>query len=434
MDIDDIYETEDIEDTDVIEDIEQEEKEREEPTPPPRVYKPFGSYEPHSLYRESLRREAAARESSKKAEKFKRATSIILLIAIFGGAAMGFGIGTGTAFALHYWIPRISSDTDELRDFTLSPRYVSADEHLAFHSFADVIEMVKPAVVGISVLRGIRGERIRRPDSVSAGTGMVFHETINAYYIATNAHVVAGGEVIHVSINGSPSITANIVGIDESTDIAVLSVTKFAAHNANVETVRLVTFGDSDMYRVGDVVVAIGNALGEGISSTHGIISAKGRTINIEGARYSVMQTSAAINHGNSGGPLVALTGEVIGMNTAKLRQTDVDGNVEGMGYSIPSNDMIPILQSLMRGERAVLGVRMLDSDVTGALIRDVVAGSAAEAAGILVGDIIIGFDERAINTSRDLVESIEDKRPGDVIILKIQRDEEIIEKIIFLR
>ncbi|MCL2703982.1 MAG: S1C family serine protease [Defluviitaleaceae bacterium] len=403
--------------------------------PPSKTYKTLGRSETYSLYleRKAERDEAASRQL----DKFRRVSTLAIIIALIGGTALGFGFGAGSRIASHYWIPRMSSDAEELRQFTLNAGYLSAD-HPSAYSFADVNDMVSPAVVRISAIRITGSARFRSIASQSAGSGMIFHETANKYYIATNAHVIAGADQLAVSIENSPAIIAELVGMDEQTDLAVISVDKTDAFHAGVTSVTLVNFGDSDAFRVGDVVLAIGNSLGEGISSTNGIISARERIISIDGSQYTVMQTNAAINHGNSGGPLVTMTGEVIGMNTAKLKQTDRDEFVEGMGYSIPSNDMLPILEAIMRGEnqtqpvtvrqndRAVMGIRVRDTELAaGAVIWEVIPGGSAERAGLLAGDIILELNGAEITSGNNLVNALNAYRPGDTVILHILRETE---------
>ena len=369
--------------------------------------------------------------------KLRRLLWVALITALVGGLSLGLGYGIGSRLAMEIWIPRISSDRAELRDFSFNVEQLSTrDNHF---SYADVISLVEPAVVRIRALRFVPGSSFRATEG--HGTGMVFHETLNNYYILTNAHVVAGADQLFVSFygplygqhEGSRQVPANIHDMDYPADVAVISVSRADAHRAGIRAVPLASIGDSDALRPGDVVLAIGNALGDGISTTNGIISALNRSITIDGHRYTVLQINAAINHGNSGGPLVNLRGEVIGMNTAKLKRADV----EGIGFSIPSNIFIPIVEELMRGERAAAPApAALDSDravmgivvedgyfAPGALITFVFQSSPAQAAGLMVGDIITEINGRALNEAEDLLIALAGLDPGDLVSIVVLRN-----------
>ena len=315
------------------------------------------------------------------------------------------------------------------------------------YSYAGIIDLVEPSVVsitsevtaagyGIFNIPGYPGGGAGR--SESAGTGILFHETDTKCYIVTNDHVVSGGSNLAVSISGSEPIRAKVIGTDGNNDLAVISIDKEDMLAAGVTGVTLATFGDSSAMRVGDVVLAIGNAWGEGNTATNGIVSAINKTITVEGKSYEVMQTNAAINPGNSGGPLVNMKGEVIGINMAKLSESagGANGSIvsEGMGYSIPSNIAKPIVEDLMNLiNRPFLGVSCRTiSDAfanqyslpsAGAYINDVVEGSPAEKAGILRTDIVTSFNGRPVLSADQLVEYIAECQIGEVVELKVIRN-----------
>lgn len=300
-------------------------------------------------------------------------------------------------------------------------------------SYSDIIKAVEPSVVTITCKSTGQQQNGFFPfygDMTSAGSGILFHETDTKYYIATNAHVVSGVTSLSVSISDSKPIPASLVDEDISNDLAVISVAKNDVAAAEVKQVMLARFGDSEEVNVGDVVLAIGNALGEGNTATVGIISAKDKTITVEGNTLSVMQTDAAINPGNSGGPLINLKGEVIGINSAKISQS----TAEGMGYSIPSSIGKPIFEDLLNViDRPYLGIKggtiteemakQYSLPSVGVYVSEVVSESPADKAGLQPNDIITSMNESPIMSFEQLTEFLTNSKIGDKVQVKIYRD-----------
>ncbi len=300
-------------------------------------------------------------------------------------------------------------------------------------SFADVVEAVKPAVVNVSTAgappaqQSERGPHFRfppnspfqeffdrhfdTPDRFSkpnerihaVGSGFVIDPD---GYVVTNHHVIKGASEITVVTNGGKRYPAELKGYDAKTDLALLKITAD-------EPLPYVVFGDSGRARVGDWVVAIGNPFGLGGTATTGIISARGRDIR-SGPLDDFLQIDAPINQGNSGGPLFAVDGTVVGVNTAIFSPNG--GNV-GIGFAIPANMAKPVIEQLIatgRVNRGWLGVQIqtvtediadtlgLD-DQNGALVASVVDGSPAHQAGVQTGDVIRKFDGQAIGRMREL-------------------------------
>jgi putative serine protease PepD len=247
-------------------------------------------------------------------------------------------------------------------------------------------------------------------ESQAQGSGFVYD---GDGHVVTNFHVVRGASSIRVTFADGSSYKAAVVGSDPSTDLAVLDV------DAPASKLHPLTLGDSSAVSVGDGVVAIGSPFGLEETVTSGIVSALGRTIG-SASSYSIsgaIQTDAAINHGNSGGPLLNLRGQVIGV-TSQI-ESESGGN-DGVGFAIPSNAVRNVAKALISGqqvEHAYLGVSVQPpSNGSGAQIARVTSGSPAAEAGLRAGDVITGFDGRRIESPDDLTSAVSANRPGDKV------------------
>ena len=263
------------------------------------------------------------------------------------------------------------------------------------------------------------GPAPRRPNAL--GSGFVISED---GFIVTNNHVIEGADEIMVEFRDGSELPATVIGTDPNTDIAVLKVEPEAP-------LTFVPFGDSDVMRVGDWVMAVGNPLGQGFSVSVGIVSARERALS--GTYDDFIQTDAAINRGNSGGPLFNMAGEVVGVNTAILSP---NGGSIGIGFSMASNVVAGVVNQLQEfGEtrRGWLGVRIQDVTaeiaeglgldvVTGALVTDVPEGPA-RAAGMEVGDVITTFDGVEVDDTRELVRVVGASGVGETVRVVVYRD-----------
>ena len=288
----------------------------------------------------------------------------------------------------------------------------------------DAAEKVSPSVVCIvntQTAYDFFGREYLRDTS---GSGVILTED---GYIVTNNHVVSGtSRKLTVFLSDGTSKSAQIVGTDPATDLAVIKI-----EGANLPTA---VFGDSDALRPGQLAIAIGNPLGIEFnrSVTAGVISGLDRVLSVGDSYMRLIQTDAVINPGNSGGPLINGNGEVIGLNSVKLNVTAV----EGMGFAIPSNQVKRIVEELIETDkvrRAYLGISFLDkSEVSlylpnvkidqGVYVYEVVSGGPAAKAGIREGDVIIEFDGRKVNDAGSLIAYLAEKSPGATVVVKFQR------------
>lgn len=301
-------------------------------------------------------------------------------------------------------------------------------------SIADIVQTVGPAVVYIEAsgagqnddpLFRIYGLEI--PVQTATGTGFIIDSN---GYIMTNQHVVNGAQNIQVAVQGQTDpYTATVVGQDYELDVAIL---KIAA--TGLPTIPM---GDSDVMRQGDWVIAIGNPLGLDHTVTVGVVSAKGRPITVQNRNYkNLIQTDAAINAGNSGGPLINLSGQVIAINTA------ISADAQGIGFAIPINTAKSIMQELITTGKVVrpyLGISMTDMsiqiadqlnisrDTKGAVIVNVLAGSPAGQAGIKNMDVLVSIDGTPLSSPTEVQDYIAKQKVGQTVRLGVIRNNQVI-------
>lgn len=313
-------------------------------------------------------------------------------------------------------------------------------------SYADVVEHTSPAVVriesdiktkgqssqfpfGDDMFRQFPGQQPQRPQlERGIGSGVIVSADGT---IITNNHVVEGADKITVQTSDDKTFEAKVVGLDKPSDLAVLKI--------EAQNLPFLTLGNSDNVRVGDIVLAIGNPLGIGQTVTAGIISAKGRRTGLSDSSSfeDFLQTDAPINRGNSGGALVNISGELIGINSQILSPGGANGGNIGIGFSIPSNMARDVMEQLLKNgkvRRGMLGIfiqnitsdtaKALDlKDLSGVLVSDVQKGSAAEKAGVKRGDIITAINGEKIEDSNVFRNKVAGSAPGTDITLSIVRD-----------
>ncbi|MBR4890941.1 MAG: trypsin-like peptidase domain-containing protein [Clostridia bacterium] len=291
-------------------------------------------------------------------------------------------------------------------------------------SIPDIYDRVSPAVVSIISTSQSTNSYLQGSSSTSSGSGVIVSSD---GYIVTNNHVIDGASIITVKTTANQSLDAQVVGKDERTDLAVLKV------NCD-QPLPFAELGDSTALRVGDLAVAIGNPLQEALESTLtvGYISAINRTMVIDGRQMTMLQTDAAINPGNSGGALINIYGQVIGINTAKSTGYDV----EGLGFAIPINEAIPIIESIIEHGyvtgRPLVGITGIDVTERiakannlpiGVYVNDVVSGGSADKGGIKPGDVITKFDGKEITTIDEINDIRDTHKVGDDIKVELSRN-----------
>ena len=320
-------------------------------------------------------------------------------------------------------------------------------------SVADVADYVMPSIVSITnrsvqevqnyfSMFGYYGMQPQAQETESVGSGIIIGQNDSELLIATNNHVVEGADTLTVSFIDNQAYEANLKGTDAENDLAVIAVPLTGISADTMAQIKPATLGSSDDLRVGEQVVAIGNALGYGQSVTTGIISATNRTLTETSSdgrpvqsSASYIQTDAAINPGNSGGALVNMKGEVVGINSAKLASTEV----EGMGYAIPITRASSIISTLMNestltkvaeNERGTLGITATTVPAsvteaygipTGVYVSDVTEGSGAQAAGLRRGDVITALDGRSVTDVSQLQELLQYYKAGQTVNLTVQ-------------
>lgn len=276
-----------------------------------------------------------------------------------------------------------------------------------------------------------------RLQTYSEGSGVIYMKSNNKGYIVTNNHVVSGSDKVQVMLSNGKTVNARIVGTDATTDLAVLAIDgQYVTQTAE--------FGDSKSLQAGQTVIAVGSPLGSEYASTvtQGIISAPARSITSSSAnQQTVIQTDAAINPGNSGGALVNSAGQVIGINSMKLSQSSDGTSVEGMGFAIPSNEVVNIVNQLVKKGKIVrpqLGIKVIalqgipssyrkhlnikSNLKSGIYIAGVNKNSAAANAGVKVGDVIIKVDSKVITDVASLHTILYNHKIGDTVTLTVNR------------
>ncbi|MBE5938721.1 MAG: PDZ domain-containing protein [Lachnospiraceae bacterium] len=306
-----------------------------------------------------------------------------------------------------------------------------------------IVESSMPSIVSITSTTSVKGYSIfgqqYEQEVASSGTGFIVGKNEKELLLATNNHVVENATAIQITFTDESTAEAVVKGKNAEADLAVVAVKLDDIDDDTMEKIKISVLGDSDAVKVGQLAIAIGNAKGMGQSVTVGYISAKNRELEIPNettgktVKMNYLQTDAAINGGNSGGPLLDINGKVVGINSAKISDTQI----EGMCYAIPISNAIPIINDLMNREtiadedKGYMGIRLSDvSDEAiemygvpeGAYVEEVIKNSPAQAGGIMAGDIIVGINDVAVKSSSSATDKVNSYKAGTKITVKLFR------------
>lgn len=363
----------------------------------------------------------------------KKAAKLVASAAVFGLVAGACFVGVSVAKDKLY---PSTADRIETTSGTTSAKSETSSSGSSSSSsnVASVVNEVMPSVVSItSTIQSSNYYGFGTQESEGAGSGFIVAKTKDNLMIATNNHVVSDATSLTVGFADDTTAKATVVGTDSSADLAVISVKIKDIKDSTASKIKVATLGSSDDLKVGEEVVAIGNALGYGQSVTTGVVSAKNREVSLTDGTMNLLQTDAAINPGNSGGVLINMDGQVVGINNAKLEDT----SVEGMGYAIPITTAKTILTDLMNAssvstkDAAFLGVvgRDINQSYSSALgipsgiyVSQVVSGSPAEKAGISAGDVITKFEGNNVSTMSGLKEKLALKKANTKVKITFKR------------
>ena len=374
-------------------------------------------------------------KTSKPKKGYMKKVALVVGAAVLFGAVGGVTM-QGTSYLTGKLLGKNTKSTVGTTK-TVSNAKLTTSTSTVTSDVSDIVENTLPSIVSITNMSVQEVQNffggISQQESESAGSGIIISQNDSELLVVTNNHVVEGSDTLTVTFNDGNSVEAQIKGTDSARDLAVVAVPLDKISDDTMNAIKVATLGDSDSLKVGEPAIAIGNALGYGQSVTTGIVSATGRTIDGFDGEY--IQTDAAINPGNSGGALLNANGEVIGINSAKINSSAV----EGMGFAIPISDASDVIQNLMNKEtrskvsdeeRGYLGIKGYDVSEegaqmynmpTGVYVKEVMSGGGAEKAGLTKGSIITGFEGSSISGMSSLQVQLQYYKAGEEVTLTVQ-------------
>ena len=351
-------------------------------------------------------------------------------------------------FSSHVLGINVSAVNTDIRYTTDDVKYTQTATSAAIGTYdvSGIAQNTMPSIVAITSTEegenyyDLFGQYYQGQDTTSCGSGFIVGKNDSELLIATNNHVIDGAKTISVQFIDEEVYEAKAKGTDSAADLAVIAVKLTDIKPSTLQAIKIASLGDSSEAKVGEMVVAIGNALGYGQSVTVGYISAKDREISESSEKSNsknsikVIQTDAAINPGNSGGALLNMRGEVIGINSAKI----ADSSVEGVGYAIPISEATPIIDELMNKEvltdaqKGYLGIsgKTVSQEAAsynmpeGVYVAEVAKDGAAEKAGIKQGDIITAINDIKVTTIESLKEKANSYKKGTKVTITLQRND----------
>lgn len=385
-----------------------------------------------------------------KTQKYKHRTRTLVATALICAIVGGVGGGTAVGYILNRdgnsdgavtlqseTTATVAASTEPAateKAAAGTPIFVTSNTSVQAMTPSEVYEKYVDAVVGIGTESTVTNIFGQVASSASSGSGFIISSD---GYIVTNNHVISGANTINVTLFDGTVCDATVVGSDDQNDVALLKI--------DATGLNCVSIGDSSSLKVGEMVAAIGNPLGElTYTLTIGYVSALDREINADGTPINMLQTDAAINPGNSGGPLFDMYGNVIGITTAKYSTSTT--TLEGLGFAIPINDVMAIVQELQANGyvtgRANFGIGVQDLSMTvatyyglpqGVYVGVVYEGGCSEAAGMQAGDIITKIDGVEVTTVTDLTSIRKEHIAGDTVVVTVYRSGEYVDLTITL-
>ena len=390
---------------------------------------------------------AEPQKASGRNSIFKKAVAIALAGVLFGCAAGGTMAGvnalTNRSASVKEetvsGIAQAESTAEESHEAVIPTAAVAEAGASTGNDVSGIVEEAMPSVVAINSKMVITQNDFffgpQKYEASGSGSGIIVGENDAELLLATNNHVVADSEDLQVTFVDGSTASAQVKGTDPDMDLAVVSV-KLADIGADTrKAIKVASLGDSNALKLGEGVVAIGNALGEGQSVTVGYVSALNKEVPIEGSTRKLIQVDAAINPGNSGGALLNMRGELIGINSAKLASTEI----EGIGYAIPISEAKDIMNNLMtretrdqvpENEQGYIGIQLQNIDSTmakaygmpeGIYVFKIVEGGAASHSDLRERDIITKFDGQTVKTGEELQKMLTYYRGGETVTLTVQ-------------
>ena len=370
-------------------------------------------------------------KTSKPKKGYMKKVALVVGAAVLFGAVGGVTM-QGTSYLTGKLLGKNTKSTVGTTK-TVSNAKLTTSTSTVTSDVSDIVENTLPSIVSITNMSVQEVQNffggISQQESESAGSGIIISQNDSELLVVTNNHVVEGSDTLTVTFNDGNSVEAQIKGTDSARDLAVVAVPLDKISDDTMNAIKVATLGDSDSLKVGEPAIAIGNALGYGQSVTTGIVSATGRTIDGFDGEY--IQTDAAINPG----ALLNANGEVIGINSAKINSSAV----EGMGFAIPISDASDVIQNLMNKEtrskvsdeeRGYLGIKGYDVSEegaqmynmpTGVYVKEVMSGGGSEKAGLTKGSIITGFEGSSISGMSSLQEQLQYYKAGEEVTLTVQ-------------
>lgn len=374
-------------------------------------------------------------ENNKKNNKFIYITIIFSVIVLIVGCTLFWLVKSGRL--------DFSGKESNQTEIKKTERVTVKSDGVYITDVSEVVDKVMPSIVSITsktiITSGRYGYNSGGYVTQGAGSGVIIKEDEKEVYILTNYHVVEDSTELSIKFIDDKSYDATIKGVSEGKDIAVVTIEKSKLSEDTLKQIRVATLGDSNELKVGNGIIAIGNALGYGQSVTTGVVSALNREVTTDKYTLDMIQIDAAINGGNSGGALLNSKGEVVGINSVKYSQkaTTSSASIEGMGFAIPISDVKDVIDKLIKGENDTTTSNSLTLGIegnmttstglsnyrlpTGFYVSSITPGGNADKSELEEGDIIVQIDNTKITALDSIKKVLSKKQKGDEVILKVK-------------